>query len=115
MGFFGFNKKNKNVLQRLSQEDKQWVEEGYSWMIEGMGYPSSEDGQILFTKENFPETFSAEKILPQNLIVDLCRFFNVPETKVSFQFVTDLRDTYMVPYETDEPPFESELVRNEND
>jgi tetratricopeptide (TPR) repeat protein len=115
MGFFGFNKKNKNVLQRLSQEDKQWVEEGYSWMIEGMGYPSSEDGQILFTKENFPETFSAEKILPQNLIVDLCRFFNVPETKVSFQFVSDLRDTYMVPYETDEPPFESELVRNEND
>lgn len=109
MKFFGFNSKKEEDSLRLSSEEKEWVEDNFVWLMDVFGYPSSKYNQLLFTKENFPATFSNNTIEAKFLLQDICDYSGIPIDKVSIHFISDLRNTEMVPFETDEPAFESEL------
>jgi tetratricopeptide (TPR) repeat protein len=109
MNFFGFNKEEKNNKFRITEADRLWVEVNFSWLIKVFGYPQRNTDQILLSERYFPNTFHAEKILIENIIGDLCQILNIPESKVSFEFFSDIRDAYNVPYEIEGNPFDTDF------
>ena len=116
MKLFGFNKKVKNDKLRITEPDKNWIEDNFKWLIQVYGYPTSEGGQILISEKYFPKTFSTKEIEVQNLIDDLCDLMNLDSDKISFELHTDLSDSYGTPYQIEGKAFdiETEIINKNN-
>jgi tetratricopeptide (TPR) repeat protein len=97
---------------RITDEDRHWVEENFRWLKNVFGYPNKMEEQVLINDKFFPKTFSVQQVLVRNVIDDLCKLFNIPESSVSYEFVTDLRDTSDIPFGTDGAPFEADTELN---
>jgi tetratricopeptide (TPR) repeat protein len=106
MRIFGLNG-GENGFQ-ITDDDKAWVEENFKWLIQVFGYPNKLHEQILIDPKFFPKTFSAEPVLIENVVDDLCVLFNLPREAINLQCLTDLRDSNNMPYEIDGKAFESE-------
>lgn len=99
---------NKNTFW-ISDADKEWVNDCFSWLIRVYGYPDRTYKTILFTKEFFPLTFSNQQIDTGSLIADLGNLLDIPGNKFTYELVEDVRDTQGVPYEIYGVPFECEM------
>lgn len=115
MKLFRFNKNSKEVKFRITEADRDWVEDNFKWLISVFGYPSSESEQVVLTKKYFPKTFSINDVKIQNLIDDLCNLLGVDVSKIKFKLHEDLRDVYGIPLEIQGKPFEAETVVNQDD
>ena len=114
MKLFWFNKKKDDNKFRITEPDRLWVEDNFKWLIKVFGYPYRENEQILLSDNYFPKTFKANKVLAENIIEDLCLLLQIQESKVSFEFINDIRDTYGVPYEIEGKPFETDFATVED-
>ena len=115
MKLFGFNKRTKEPKFRITEPDRNWVEDNLKWLIEVFGYPSRQDEQILITDKFFPKTFSTREFVVRNLIEDLCNLLGLDSSKITFELHEDLRDIYGMPFEIQGKPFETETeVRDNN-
>jgi len=114
MKLFGFNKKIKEPKFRITEPDRDWVEDNFKWLIKVFGYPSRQSEQILITDKFFPKTFSTSDLIVQNLIEDLCNLLGVDSSKIRFELHEDLRDVYGMPFEMEGKPFETETEVTEN-
>lgn len=108
MGFFGFNKKTKETKLRITEPDRNWVEDNFKWLIQVYGYPARQTEQIIITAKYFPKTFSCNDFMLQNLIEDLCNLLGLDSNKIKFELHEDLRDVYGMPYAWEGKPFEAE-------
>lgn len=95
MKFFNFNKKKEPF--HIQDDDKNWVEDNFNWLIEVYGYPNSGFTQFLLNERYFPLTFSTKILDTQYLINDLCQLFNINPKKIQFEFVRDTPN--YIPYE----------------
>jgi Tfp pilus assembly protein PilF len=111
MKLFGFNKKKTKF--RITEPDRNWVEDNFKWLIKVFGYPSKESEQIIVTEKYFPKTFSTSDFKVQNLIEDLCKLLSLDSTKIKYELHEDLRDAYELPLETQGKSFETETEVNE--
>jgi Tfp pilus assembly protein PilF len=109
MKLFGFNKKKENDKFRITEPDRLWVEDNFKWLIKVFEYPYLESEQILLTESYFPKTLKADKVMIENIIEDLCYLLQIQESKVTFEFINDIRDSYGVPYEIEGNPFETDF------
>ena len=114
MKLFGFNKKIKEPKFRITEPDKDWVEDNFKWLIKVFGYPGRQSEQILIIEKFFPKTFSTSDLIVQNLIEDLCNLLGVDSSKIRFELHEDLRDVYGMPFEMQGKPFETETEVTEN-
>jgi tetratricopeptide (TPR) repeat protein len=94
---------------RITENDKDWVDECFEWLLKVYGYPARHYQAILFTKEFFPETISHKQTAIEPLLTDLCRLFTIDRQKISFEIESDIRDTYGTPYQIQGKAFESDL------
>lgn len=93
----------------ISDDDKEWIHDSFSWLIQAYGYPSENIKTVLFTQEFFPATFSIKKIDVNTLISDLCNLLVLDEKKFTYELVEDARNTDGMPYEIHGLPFECEM------
>ena len=114
MKLFGFNKKTKEPKFRITEPDRDWVEDNFKWLIKVFGYPSRQSEQILITNKFFPKTFSTSDLIVQNLIEDLCNLLGLDSSIITFELHEDLRDVYGMPFEMQGNPFETETEVMEN-
>lgn len=114
MKLFGFNKKTKEPKFRITEPDRNWVEDNFKWLIKVFGYPNRQSQQILITDKFFPKTFSTRDLIVQNLIEDLCNLLGLDSNKITFEIHEDLRDVYGMPFEMQGKPFETETAVTEN-
>lgn len=110
MKLFGFNKKKKEVKFRITELDRNWVEDNFKWLIQVYGYPNRNDNQILLDEQSFPKTYKTQNVKIENLIEDLSSILNLDSNKINFEFQEDLRDSYGTPYEIHGKPFETETL-----
>ncbi|MFY0601576.1 MAG: hypothetical protein JXR03_18010 [Cyclobacteriaceae bacterium] len=106
MKLFGFNKKTKF---RITEPDRNWVEDNFKWLIQVYGYPNRQSQQITISDHYFPKTFSSNEISLKNLSFDLCQLLDLDSKKIVFEIHEDLRDSYSIPYEIEGIPFETEI------
>ena len=106
MKLFGFFKNNQNDTFRITEPDRLWVKDNFRWLIKVLGYPYRESEQILLSENYFPKTFKGDKVLIENIIKDLCALLQIQEEKMSFEVVSDIRDSYGMPSEIEGKPFE---------
>jgi tetratricopeptide (TPR) repeat protein len=85
----------------ISDNDKNWVQESFRWLIEVYGYPTGKTKTIFFTNDFFPHTFSQKKINIDFLINDFSNLFNIDRGRISFIIDEDIRDTIDTPYQID--------------
>jgi len=109
MKLFGFYKKKRNDKFRITESDRLWVENNFKWLIKVFGFPVKESEQILLTEDYFPNTFKADIVLIDNIIRDLCLLLQINESKVTFEVITDIRDSYGLPYEIEGKAFETDF------
>lgn len=109
MGLFSFNKKKKATKFRITEPDRNWVEDNFKWLIEVYGYPDRQNQQIIISNKYFPKTFSVSNLKVENLIEDLCYLLSLNANKIKFELHEDLRDSYETPYVSEEKPFEAEV------
>lgn len=109
MKIFGFFKNKENDTFRITEPDRLWVEDNFRWLIKVLGYPYLESEQILLSEIYFPKTFKGDKVLIENIIKDLCSLLQIREEKISFEVISDIRDTYGMPYEIEGKQFETDL------
>ncbi|MFT4661160.1 MAG: Tfp pilus assembly protein PilF [Patiriisocius sp.] len=114
MKLFGFNKKTKEPKFRITEPDRDWVEDNFKWLIKVFGYPNRQSDQIIITDKFFPKTFSTSELIVQNLIEDLCKLLGLDFSKITFELHEDLRDVYGMPFEMQGKPFETETEITEN-
>jgi tetratricopeptide (TPR) repeat protein len=114
MKLFGFNKKTKEPKFRITEPDRDWVEDNFKWLIKVFGYPNRQSDQIIITDKFFPKTFSTSELIVQNLIEDLCKLLGLDFSKITFELHEDLRDVYGMPFEMQGKPFETETEVTEN-
>ena len=114
MKIFGFNKKDKKKKFRITDTDREWVEDSFEWLIKIYGYPSRKAVQFLVDKKFLPKTFSTNDLIIQNLIEDLSDRLSLDSTKIKYEIHTDLRDTYGMPFVLEGNQFETETEFIEN-
>lgn len=114
MKLYGFNKDAKETKFRITEPDRNWVEDNFKWLINVFGYPSRQSEQIIITEKYFPKTFSTSDVKVQNLIEDLCNLLGIDASKIKFELHEDLRDVYGLPFEMQGKPFETETLVNED-
>lgn len=83
----------------ISDNDKEWVQDQFRWLIKVYGYPTGQSKIILFSREFFPNTLLHKEINIDALIVDFSGLVKIDRNKVSFQVEEDIRDTTDTPYE----------------
>ncbi len=108
MKLFGFNKKTKELKFRISEPDRNWVEDNFTWLIQVYGYPTRRNEQIIISAKYFPKSFSNKDLIIQNLIEDLCNLLDLDSNKVNFEIHEDLRDVYGIPFASEGKQFEAE-------
>ena len=108
MKLFGFNKKTKEPKFRITEPDRNWVEDNFKWLIQVYGYPTRQNEQIIISDKYFPKTFSDNDLIIQNLIEDLCNLLGFDSNKVNFEIHEDLRDVYGLPFASEGKQFEAE-------
>ncbi len=108
MKIFRFNKKDKKKKFRITEPDREWVEDNFKWLIKIYGYPSRKSGQFVIDKKFLPKTFSTDEIVIQNLVEDLSCWLSLESAKIKFEIHEDLRDTYGMPFVLEGNLFETE-------
>ncbi len=116
MKLFGFNKKKSKQLLYITENDREWVESNFEWLIKSFGYPSSKYEQVLFNNTNFPNTFKTKGEPDVDAIIkDLSILLQIaPHTKINHEAITDIRDSSNLPYEIQGIPFESDFETTES-
>lgn len=94
----------------ISDDDKNWVQECFRWLIQIYGYPGSKTHTILFTREFFPQTFSHNEVNIEALIFDFCDLFKVDKKRISVTIAGDIRDTIDTPLEIEGGTNDCELL-----
>ncbi|MEM6737285.1 MAG: tetratricopeptide repeat protein [Bacteroidota bacterium] len=107
MKLFGFNKKTKAKF-RITETDRNWVEDNFKWLIQVYGYPDRQSEQILISKDYFPKAFASKGTAIKALICDLSELMDIDPKKIVFEIHEDLRDAYGMPYVSEGKPFEAE-------
>lgn len=115
MKLFGFNNKTKEAKFRITEPDRNWVEDNFKWLIEVFGYPNRQSQQIVISEKYFPKTFASNDIRIEGLIEDLSQLLGLDSEKVVFEIHEDLRDAYGTPYALEGKPFEAETEILENE
>ncbi|WP_375561462.1 tetratricopeptide repeat protein [Bernardetia sp. OM2101] len=93
-----FHKNKEGKFPVITQTDKEWVEMSFKAFIETYGLPKKENAQVLFDKNFFPKSFSAEKLTVPNLIEDLSTLLELDANKIDFVLEKDISDAYGIPY-----------------
>ncbi|WP_276504199.1 tetratricopeptide repeat protein [Terrimonas pollutisoli] len=93
----------------ITDADKEWVHENFTWLKEFYGYPDPDFSPVLFTQEFFPNAIGQKSAAIEPLIRDLCNLFVIDPTIISFNVEEDIRDSHGTPYEIQGNPFECEL------
>lgn len=114
MKLFGFNKKAKEPKFRITETDRNWVEDSFNWLIKGLGYPDTEREQVRISEKHFPKMFSTSERTLQNLIEDLSDLVGIDAAKIRFELRKDSRDVNGVPFEIYGKPFETEIEVKED-
>ena len=114
MKLFGFTKKDKETKFKITEPDRNWVEDNFKWLIQAYGYPNRKREQILINDKYFPKSVSIDGFKVQNLIEDLSDLLEIDSKKVKYELHEDLRDLYGIPFEVQGKPFETELEVNES-
>lgn len=109
MKLFGFNRKSKEEKFRIHENNRNWTESNFDWLVKTFGYPDSQNEQILLTEHYFPKTFGADQVHIENILEDLSEILLISRNKVTFDVLEDFRDVYGLPYEIHGKPFETEL------
>jgi tetratricopeptide (TPR) repeat protein len=114
MGLFGFSGKPKSAEFKITEPDREWVEDNFLWLIKVYGYPHRTHDQMLISEQYFPSTFQGNEVKVENLLRDLAVLLNLDAGKITLTFSEDIRDTYGVPYEIEGQPFEAETELHKN-
>jgi hypothetical protein len=74
----------------VSDDDKEWLEECFSWLIEEFGADTLRDLRIVLpTEEFFPDRFSADMTSARNILRRICGYMNVDYTDVELRRFTN--------------------------
>lgn len=87
---FGSGKEGKQLPQ-ITDADRKWMDEIYSWFISTFGHPSPLDKQILVTEEFFPTYFANNDA--KALFQDCIELYALEGLEISLNIFEDLRDT----------------------
>src|SRR5688572_20116783 len=91
----------KNKQPFITDTDKAWIHENFSWLIDAYGYPSISYKPVLFTNEFFPYTFSNSTVIAEYIFSDLCNLLSLDKNKISFTIEKDMRDEYGIPFRSE--------------
>lgn len=111
MGIFGFNKKPSKL--KITEADRMWVEENFSWLLKVYGYPTTLSEQILLNEKYFPNTFSSKNIITENIVKDLCHILGLDPKSIKIDIIKDISDSVETPYSFDSPFVEMETIETE--
>lgn len=112
MSLFNFNKKKETF--KITQTDRNWVEENFSWLISAAGYPDREASQLIFNQSNFPLTFEQEGFNANAFLNDCCNHLYLYPEKIQLEFFEDIRDLSNVPFEIEGQILDSYAINTEN-
>jgi len=99
----------------ITKEDKEWVDDSLKWLQDIYGHPRKNNEQFLFTQQYFPETFKSKKLEVEYLLTDLCKILNLDRSRITFEFINDLRDVYELSIRIEGTPFECEVEVSESE
>jgi len=108
MKLFRFNKKAKEPRFRITELDRDWVEDNFKWLIQVYGQPNRRSEQITISDKYFPKTYSTNVLIIQNLIDDLCDLLDLGSISIKFEIHEDLRDVYGMPFVFEGKQYEAE-------
>ncbi|MEZ4800299.1 MAG: hypothetical protein R2809_11100 [Flavobacteriales bacterium] len=94
----------------ISETDQQWVEDNFIWLIKVFGYPSPESDQILLQNTIFRIPLKLKKFQLKMSLQTCVHFLKCNGADI-FEVVSDIRDTYGIPYEIQGKPFETVLEK----
>jgi tetratricopeptide (TPR) repeat protein len=98
MSFFNIFKKSAKQSFRITETDKKWVEDNFSWLIKCFGIPDPELEEFLFTDKFFPRTYQTNGKDILAMIDDFCELVNIDSDKIEIEYHKDLRDSYGIAY-----------------
>lgn len=115
MKFFSRNKKDKEPQIKLTEDDKQWVEESFDWLIKIYGYPNRAVKQIILNETFFPETLKQKKSDVGAILHDLANLLSIDKTKISFVLEEDIRNSGDIPFQIQGNPFhcQTEILKSD--
>ena len=112
MSWFKKNKKSNTI--KISDIDRKWVNAEFLKLLQKFGYPEREMRQYAFNQKFFPETFQKNTISIEGLISDISRLLSLEASKISYEFVRDIRDEKDMPYMIKGRLFEAEVIFENN-
>ena len=62
---------------RITEPDKHWFEDNFSWLMKVFSYPYQEEVQIHISENFFSKTFQDDRVLIENIIKDLCTLLQI--------------------------------------
>jgi tetratricopeptide (TPR) repeat protein len=100
----------KQNEMKITDTDREWVNDNFKYLIDIFGYPLSEFEQLELTDQYFPLLFSTENIELANLIEDLRGLLTLDGVKIKFEIRDNIRSLNDVRYLVDNKLFESDLI-----
>jgi tetratricopeptide (TPR) repeat protein len=88
---------------RITEADRQWVENNFQWLVDVFGHPTGK--QIIISEKYFPKTFSTKELRIENLLDDCCFHLHLDSKLFSYRIYSDIRDADM-PYATADRPLD---------
>ncbi len=94
----------KSIDLQITENDREWVESNFQWLVKVYGHPKSE--QVSITDKWFPKTLKSREITIDNLIKDCCNHLGLDKELFSYEIFEDIRDTSNTPYAFEKHPID---------
>ena len=76
---------------KITDTDREWVDENMKYLIDVLGYPASNFDQFLLNSEYFPLFFSTKEIIVTNLIEDLKVLLDLIDVPIDVDIIHDIK------------------------
>jgi tetratricopeptide (TPR) repeat protein len=110
MKLFKNNKDNDSRKPSIKEDDKNWVDKKFEWLLKVYDYPSNKNIQFVISEEYFPESFKTQPLSVDSIIADISNILKIDKTRINYQFNEDIRDISGLPYEIQGRTDDCELV-----
>lgn len=107
-----FGKKKSSF--RITQADRDWVEDNFKWIILTAGYPEKTNVQYAFVSNHFPNTFKANEFKPEDYFNDCCQLLQLEPGRIDIEYFSDIRDIPDTPYEVQGRTLDSTCINSED-
>jgi tetratricopeptide (TPR) repeat protein len=99
MKLFKFNNDNDSSEPSIKEDDRNWVDKKFEWLLKVYDYPSYNNIQIDIDEKYFPESFKTNPLSINAIIDDISKILKIDKSRINYQFSEDIRDINGMPYE----------------